>query len=77
MSAAGVATSVRVGGHAEEPSDHPDAAGEPVIMHRRWSFWRVLRLAATIAVLGVIATYFVVPELRQADWSQLAHIDVP
>jgi hypothetical protein len=77
VSAAGVATSVHVGGHAEDPPDHPDAAGAPVIMHRRWSFPRVLRLGATIAVLGVIATYFVVPELRQAGWSRLAHIDVP
>ena len=53
------------------------AAAAPVIMRRRWSFRRVLRLGATIAVLGIIANYFVMPELRQAGWSQLAHIDVP
>jgi uncharacterized protein (TIRG00374 family) len=77
VSAAGVATSVRVSGHAEEPSDDPGAVAAPVVTHRRWPFRRVLRIGATIAVLGVIANYFVVPELRQADWSQLAHIDVP
>lgn len=76
MSAACVATSVHVDGPAEESPDHPDAAA-PGIMHRRWSLPRVLRLGATVAVLGVIANYFVVPELRQAGWSQLAHIDVP
>jgi uncharacterized protein (TIRG00374 family) len=76
VSAAGVATSVHVSGHAEEPPDHSDASA-PVIMHRRWPLLRLLRLGATIAVLGVIANYFVVPELRQAGWSQLAHIDVP
>ncbi|MGH9092935.1 MAG: lysylphosphatidylglycerol synthase transmembrane domain-containing protein, partial [Acidimicrobiales bacterium] len=36
-----------------------------------------LRLAATVAVLGVVAVLFVVPELRQADWSRLARIDTP
>lgn len=77
MSAAGVATSVHMDGHAEEAADHSGAAGAPAIMDHRWSFPRVLRLGATAAVLGVIANFFVVPELRQADWSQLAHIDVP
>ena len=30
-----------------------------------------------MAVLGVVTVFFVVPELRHADWSQLAHIDAP
>jgi uncharacterized protein (TIRG00374 family) len=77
MSAAGVATSVHMDGPTEEATVHPDVAGGPAIMHHRWSLRRVLRLGATVAVLGVITNYFVVPELRQADWSQLAHIDVP
>ena len=77
MSGVGVATSVHLDGHAEESSDHPDAAVAPVVIRHRKSVPRVLRLGATVAALGVIANYFVVPELRQADWSQLAHIDVP
>jgi len=77
MSAVGVATSVHVDGHAEESADHPDVAGAPGVLHHRWPFPRVLRLGATVAVLGVIANYFVIPELRQADWPLLAHIDVP
>jgi uncharacterized protein (TIRG00374 family) len=77
MSTVGAATSVHVDGHAEEAADHPDVARAPAIMHHWWSFPRVLRLGATVAVLGVIANYFVVSELRQADWSQLTHIDVP
>jgi uncharacterized protein (TIRG00374 family) len=76
MSAVGAAASVHLDGQAEESSDQPSVAGAPFIMHHRRSFPRVLRLGATVAVVGVIANYFVVPGLRQADWSQLAHIDV-
>jgi uncharacterized protein (TIRG00374 family) len=36
-----------------------------------------LRHGAAIAVLAVILVYFVVPELRQAHLSELAHIGVP
>ena len=36
-----------------------------------------LRHGAAIAVLAVILVYFVVPELRQAHLSELAHIGAP
>jgi uncharacterized membrane protein YbhN (UPF0104 family) len=76
MSAVGVAASVHMDGQTEEAAGHSGVAGAPDIMHARWPFPRVLRLGATVALLGLIATFFVVPELRQADWSLLAHINV-
>lgn len=77
MSAAGVAVPVRRGGRAQVAADQAaDATAAPNSVTHRWSSWRVLRLCVTLAVLGVVAAVFVVPELRRADWSQLAHIDV-
>ncbi len=43
----------------------------------RWSLRRVLRLGVTLAVLGAVAYFFLMPAFRQADWSQLARINVP
>lgn len=43
--------------------------------------WRrplaLLRYAAAIAVLAAVLKYFLIPEVRQAHLSQLAHISVP
>ena len=52
-------------------------AGAPVHCARRRTLVRLLRHGATITVLAAIGNYFVVPELRQAHWSQLAHIGIP
>ena len=52
-------------------------ARAPVHRTRRRTLVRLLRHGATITVLAAIGNYFVVPELRQAHWSQLAHISVP
>lgn len=43
---------------------------------RRWRFLSLVRQGVTTVVLVVIVCFFLVPELRQAHWSQLAHIDV-
>jgi uncharacterized protein (TIRG00374 family) len=58
--------------------DPPDraAGGSDAGRGRLWP-WSVLRYGAAIAVLAVILVYFVVPELRQAHLSELAHIGVP
>ena len=58
-----------------EPPDR--AAGGPGA-GRVWPRpWTLLRHGAAIALLAVILVYFVVPELRQAHLSELAHIGVP
>jgi hypothetical protein len=62
---------------------HENAAGDPeaiaaaAVAPRRAPLLRAVRLAVTVVALGAIAFYVVVPELRHAHWSHLAHIDVP
>lgn len=80
MSAVGLATPVCADGREGEgaPGGVAGAGERPAGgQARRWTRWRVLRLVATLAVLGLAVAFFVVPELGRAKWSQLAHIDVP
>jgi uncharacterized membrane protein YbhN (UPF0104 family) len=63
-------------GAAGEPSDGA-ARGASAGRHRRPGLLTLLRHGAAIALLAVILWYVVLPELRQAHLSQLAHIGVP
>lgn len=66
----------RPDGVAAEPPG--GAAGEPRGRRsRRPRMWALLRHAAALSLLAVIAVYFAIPELRRAHLSVLAHIAVP
>jgi len=54
---------------------HLDRAADPCRGPKRLRTG--LRYGLTAGVLGVITYFFVLPDLRQAQWSQLAHVDVP
>ncbi len=77
-------SAVAVVAGAPGPPQLDDTASGPgacatseVLTVRRRPLWRAARLVVTLAALAVIAGYFVLPELRQAHWSLLAHVAVP
>jgi uncharacterized membrane protein YbhN (UPF0104 family) len=62
--------------HAD-PKAADSAARETGARHRwHWPL-ALLRHGAAIALLAAVLRYFLIPEIRQAHLSQLAHISVP
>lgn len=76
MNAAGLATPV----HADEREGAHGAGAGPADLGsptRRWTRWRAPRLATTVVVPELADVCLAVPELSEAQCSQLTYIGIP